>query len=809
MEKTIQKNSTVYLRRIYLAFFTIFLLCTSGHTLFGQSFRLGGTITNTTGERIPNASVFLGPGKQSQHADNEGKFYFSHLKAGNYTLKVTALGYKTYHFALKIGEVQDQNLLVQLEAADNSLDEVNVSGKTELQQSREQAYQVSVIDAKKLHNTTLNIATALNNVPGIRVRESGGLGSNMEFMLNGFSGNQVKFFIDGIPMENMGNAFRINNIPINLAERIEVYKGVVPVELGSDALGGAINIVTNSGKTSYVDASYSYGSFNTHKTSVNAAVNTKKGFQFLVNAFQNYSKNNYWVETESTIDASGQLEMVRTRRFHDRYRNEMLTLGAGVRNKKWADQFLIGIDLGEYAKDLQNGATMEDVYGERESKGLTILPSMKYLKRNLGLKGLDLNLSGNFNLGHDQTIDTASRRYNWLGQVINPKTSPGERDRMNSRYRNNDGVFTANLSYRINPHHSLVINNTYTIFRRVTRNLLNDADPFLDNRPSSLQKNVLGLSYRFDYSKKGNISAFGKLYSQHSKAFGVVNDVDNPSHQDYGWMQNNFTTQGYGFATTYFIGSQLQVRGSYEHGIRVPTSGELFGNMDALDQNVSLKPENSDNLNLGLIYSPSFNDIHFLTFDVAALYRYSKDFIRTELKRSMNSTRARTVNLRDVNNKGAEATIRYRYKNVFNVGVNMSYQNLINQTKYEGGQEDMVSIVYKDRLPNMPYLFGNMDASYTFNKPFGTDGSLTFGYQLYYTHEYYEGWPSLGNASTKITIPTQWNHNANMIYSFKGGKYNLTLECMNLTDELLYDHFKLQKPSRSFNAKFRYFLFNM
>jgi len=222
MNKTIDKNNILYFRHIHHVLFTIFLLCTSAQTLFGQSFRLGGTITNATGEHIPNASVFLGPGKQSQHADNEGKFYFSHLKAGNYTLKVTALGYKIYHVALKIGEAQDQNLFVELEAADNSLDEVNVSGKTELQQAREQAYQVSVIDAKKLHNTTLNIATALNNVPGIRVRESGGLGSNMEFMLNGFSGNQVKFFIDGIPMENMGNAFRINNIPINLAERIEV-----------------------------------------------------------------------------------------------------------------------------------------------------------------------------------------------------------------------------------------------------------------------------------------------------------------------------------------------------------------------------------------------------------------------------------------------------------------------------------------------------------------------------------------------------------------------------------------------------------
>lgn len=796
-----------------LRLLTLFLLFCN--PLFAQQKGLlRGSIENNAGEKIPNASIVLNNSHHGQHADNEGNFHLKNLHIGSHSLKVSAIGYRTITQKVTVNNQSEPAVIrIRLEALDNKLDEVNVSGKTETQKAAQQAYQVSVIDAKKLHNTTLNIASALNTVPGIRVRESGGLGSSTEFSLNGFSGNQVKFFIDGIPMENMGNAFRINNIPINLAERIEVYKGVVPVNLGADALGGAINIVTNSGKTSYLDASYSYGSFNTHKTSVNLAMNNKKGFTFMLNALQNYSDNNYWIEFETEYDASGQLYPVRTRRFHDRYRNEMVMLAAGVRHKAWADQFLVGIDLGEYKKDIQNGNTMEDVFGKRETKGITILPSIKYLKRNLGLKNLDLNISGNFNFGYDRTIDTAAARYNWLGTNILPSSSTkrGERSLTDSRYHNNDGVFTANLSYKLDDKHSFVLNNNYTTLRRVSKNLLGDNDTFFDNKPGSVRKNVLGLSYRYDYSKKWNTIVFAKLYQQNSRAFvDTTASVDPvPSHNAYAWQSSKFTTQGYGVASTYFFRDDLQLRASYEHGIRVPTSNELLGNMNTMSGNFTLKPEKSENVNLGVIYSPSINNTHFLTFDAAVLYRYSRDFIRPRMQRVQASTGLQMVNLRDVDNKGVELSIRYRYKNIFNIGSNISYQNLINQTKYEGGTDDMVSIVYKDRIPNMPYFFGNTDAYYSFNNFMGTDGSLTLGYQLYYTHEYFESWPSLGTKSKKVTIPTQWNHNVNLIYAFKGGKYNVTLECLNMTDALLYDHFKLQKPSRSFNVKFRYFLFNM
>ena len=46
-----------------------------------------------------------------------------------------------------------------------------------------------------------------------------------------------------------------------------------------------------------LDASYSYGSFNTHKSYVNLGQTLSNGFKYELNAFQNYSDNNYWVDS--------------------------------------------------------------------------------------------------------------------------------------------------------------------------------------------------------------------------------------------------------------------------------------------------------------------------------------------------------------------------------------------------------------------------------------------------------------------------------------------------------------------------------
>lgn len=124
------------------------------------------------------------------------------------------------------------------------LGEVVVRGN-QVKRGNSSAFNVTAVDIRRLRNTNLDLAHILDRVSGVKVREDGGLGSGVSINLNGFTGKHVKQFIDGVPMDGSSSSFGINNIPASFANRIEVYKGVVPVDFGGDALGGAINIVTD------------------------------------------------------------------------------------------------------------------------------------------------------------------------------------------------------------------------------------------------------------------------------------------------------------------------------------------------------------------------------------------------------------------------------------------------------------------------------------------------------------------------------------------------------------------------------------
>lgn len=141
-----------------------------------------------------------------------------------------------------------------------TIGEAVVSAAGGIGKLRKSAFNTVAVETASLTNTARNLGDALVKMPGMKLRESGGVGSDMQLMLDGFSGNHIKVFIDGVPQEGAGNSFSINNIPINYAERIEVYKGVVPVTFGTDAIGGVINIVTGrKPRRWFLDASYSCG----------------------------------------------------------------------------------------------------------------------------------------------------------------------------------------------------------------------------------------------------------------------------------------------------------------------------------------------------------------------------------------------------------------------------------------------------------------------------------------------------------------------------------------------------------------------
>ncbi|MEE3225824.1 MAG: TonB-dependent receptor, partial [Bacteroidota bacterium] len=281
------------LRNLVIAF-TLMLIGVAGNA---QNV-ITGKILDQNQEPIPGATVLIKNTTTGTLTADNGSYQLKSSQKGRFTLEASFMGFKTFSKAIELTGNTQLTLNITLEEATNALDEVTVTGKSVVQQVRDKAFNVSVVDTKKLSNTTLDLGHALDKVSGVRVRENGGVGSQMNFSINGFRGRQIKFFLDGIPMENFGSAFQLNNIPVNLADRIEVYKGVVPIGLGADALGGAVNIVTNSYTQNHLEASYSYGSFNTHRSTVNAIYVSDSGFTAQVNAFQNYSDNTYKVDVD-------------------------------------------------------------------------------------------------------------------------------------------------------------------------------------------------------------------------------------------------------------------------------------------------------------------------------------------------------------------------------------------------------------------------------------------------------------------------------------------------------------------------------
>jgi TonB family protein len=135
--------------------------------------------------------------------------------------------------------------------------EVTVAGaRTEGEQLQQSAEAVTVIDTYRAKQQAADLGEALARTQGVAVRRSGGLGSNTRFSLNGLYDDQIRFFLDEIPLDLAGYPFGVVDVPPNLVDRVEVYRGVVPIRFGADALGGAVNLVSDTSYVTHAGASY-------------------------------------------------------------------------------------------------------------------------------------------------------------------------------------------------------------------------------------------------------------------------------------------------------------------------------------------------------------------------------------------------------------------------------------------------------------------------------------------------------------------------------------------------------------------------
>ncbi len=771
-----------------------------------NSCTIRGTIKNTKGLPVSFATVAINNSEDGTVTDIDGAFLLVTKHSGKADLTIRSIGYLQKTVDINLVNGKSLNIRQTLEESSQDLDEVVVSANSKSTLIKQKGFAVNTVETKGASLQNVQSNELLDRMAGIQVKQTGGLGSRISYNLNGLTGNAIRFFIDGIPMDYYGASYSLNSIPPSSIERIEVYKGVVPVNLGNDALGGAVNVVTHGGTKNDMDFSYSLGSFNTHQASVNGLWRDEKtGFTLKGNAFYNYSDNNYKVRDVGAYDgdpALGRIKYIDAERFNDAYESYGTKVDIGFTEKSWADIFLLSLVYSDMDKEIQTGSTMEVVYGERKYESSTLAPSLNYIKSDFLTEGLDVNLFGMYSHLNRQIIDTTSNEYDWTGLIksdIIDFTNPGEAGDPTL----NEDIETSlinrfNVSYQINSKLHVGGNYIRTDFNRTSDDVLLTPKEreLLDDK--GYIKNVAGLTLEMnELVPNVKSSFFVKYYAQNVNAL-FRNSSTSSIEQEQ--VTNKYQNTGFGFASSYKFAEKLRLQISAENGVRLPESQEIFGNnAENISTNYNLKPERSINANVGLNYSTSPFVKHHLAVNTNFFYRDTKDMIRQA--NSVSDEDYAFENLEDVLSTGVDVDMNYTYDKNLHLRMSVSVLNARFNTQFdENGAE---YAYYRDRLRNEPYFYFNYGVNYRFNDLLFNQSITQLSYSAKYIHEYYRNYASFGSANKDI-IPTQFSHDVGITIRFPQNHYSISLDAKNIFNQTLYDNFALQKPGRAIYLKINY-----
>lgn len=672
---------------------------------------------------------------------------------------------------------------------------VTVNGEAPEATKAEAGFEVQNIEVDEFMNVSTDLNGVIKTSPGVIIRETGGFGSNFNLSINGLSGKQIRYFVDDIPMENFGSALSLNNVPVNMVSGIEVYKGVTPIMLSADALGGAINIITPPSDEEFVDASYSYGSFNTHRAALLAQSSFNDKYYFRISSYLNHSDNNYWMDKIPEVDSYGnQIGTMRVKRFHDEYSSGMLSIKAGITDSEFADDLSVSATYAENRNNEQHPDTsINNVYGGYHTTNNTWLASIAYKKELDKLRLKAYILTGEIT---DTVYDTLSRDYDWNGQyTINSDSSQGELG-TKSIFERKDNIFRANIyaAYQLDEASYAELSLATNFLDRSGNDSINEVNTSF-SFPNSVDKSVLAGGYVIhSKNQKFHGSVFAKKYIYDARINaeqylrnGILTNVETLVDQD---------ATGYGLTAKYDLKKNIELKSSYESAFRFPEPDETLGSGKYIRPNSELQPEESQNLNIGIYHTLDLDEHHIYS-GVNMFYRSADNFIRYVPEVIYGAYE----NLEKVRIGGIEISTSAIINKNYNLQFNATWQDLTDKTRVDS--DGGMNTNYGNKVPNEPYLFANFKLGN--NIYLGGSNWFTASWTANYVHQYFLKWEGSGNSGDKYFIPTQLTHDLDFEYSSGNGKYNIALSIRNVFDEEVYDNFDIQKPGQAFYIKFRYF----
>lgn len=757
----------------------------SPHVQAQQTVILNGKITDkSTGEPLVGAGVYIKSLQKGTTSNDKGRYQLD-LKTGTYEVSVEYLGYEIWAQQVSLNR-KETTLDIAMTPSAEQLEEVTVTGKSEARQTRERAMPISVISMEDMKGIVGNISDVLSKTAGMQVRMSGGEGSSSRLSVRGLEGKRIGYFMDDLALNDNNEAIDINDIPIDFIERIEIYKGVVPARLGGSSIGGAVNFVMKEFPARYADASYTYGSFNTHKANFTFRRN-KNGYKGSIGGYYTHADNDYRME----------LPLQKGRyinRDHDGYKK--LTIGGTfVSTRWWFDEVEFEGIFITSKKEIQG---IEYNIQEAESHSKIGVFNNHINKQDFLLEGLRLDMNNALTYSVYQFRDTAKTRYDWDGTPYAPVSAyGGEINGYNSNNKTITVFQRTNFEYVINAQHSVNLSSQYRFARGIPEDTLRSKIVGYQTAFSSKIHNwVAGLSYEFS-TPNGKFTNMltGRFYYYNMQTRLIPNLGVNGNTPEL--IRNKKSDFGFSEAVRYRFTPEFLVKASVAYDVRLPSEQELIGDGFLIEPAGNLNPEHNTSFNLGLMYDNNKSNNRF-QLEVNAFAMYLKDMIRL----TGGTLQSKFENFGKMRTLGAELEVKWDAARWLYLWGNITYQDLRDTRKYQPGST-VENPTKGDRVPNIPYFFANAGIELHRENFFGGKGQNTRLFaDCSYVDEYFYDFEQ--SIYQERRIPQATTLNAGVEHSFCNRTVFIKLQMNNITGEQVFSEFNRPLPGRNFSVKLRY-----
>jgi len=515
-----------------------------------------------------------------------------------------------------------------------------------------------VIEKQQLQQAGSSLAEVVATESGVQFKQSGGLGTHSSVSLRGASGEQVNVYLDGILLnEASGGAVNLSDLELMQAERVEVYKGTVPVQLGNSAIGGAINITTARAAGSAVTSLLTgVGSFGSSRASV--------AFRGPVNLLPvSFFEEQTVVGSISFRQSANDFPFLNDNGTHFNTSDDKTELRRNGQTRSISGFLKTGHRLGGKYK-LEHALQMYD-----RSQGVA-----NWRNTTGGAAQLDSdNIQWRSTLRQTAASDGWSSLWEVTGSVKNELFDDRNGSIGNtSQIIDSDTAVAGARGYweKINDDNSLSLSLRLRAEEFESQGLLNQVNSTNAKR------------FRSDFSFQYNRYFNGGSSLVSASAVGFVVE-DNYQIENFQQARADYATSALlpqlGFSHT--LTDRWQLLGNASLQKRVPSFFELFGSQGLFVGNSSLSTETSRNFDLGV----KWNSSPALAVDSAfsATYFHSdRDdlIVRTYTAQGVG----RSQNLSRATARGLELSATAAWNTGFSLGASVTLQDTKNRSRLQG-----------------------------------------------------------------------------------------------------------------------------